>query len=262
MSPPRFYLPQLTQSPTCILDGAEARHATSVLRLKAGQTICLFDGLGHQAYATIVSASKSHLELEIQSLESPANELSRELRLVIALPKGDRQRTLVDAATELGVTHFIPLVTERGVAQPTDNALERLRRAVIEASKQCGRNYLMQVLAPVSVNECAQWLNPNSASTTANSHLSVVAHPYNEGTPPVALSQLLTTVRKDTTIVIGPEGGLESSEVQSLLQTGYQPATLGPRILRIEIAGLAAVAQIAAWLQDDSTALPYQPNAF
>src|SRR5205823_14535109 len=84
-------------------------------------------------------------ELSIIERREVSRELSFSLTLAVALPKGERQKWLIEKATELGVTRIVPLVTERGVAQPVESALDRLRRGVIEASKQCGRNRLMEI---------------------------------------------------------------------------------------------------------------------
>src|SRR5205823_8730666 len=92
-------------------------------------------------------------ELSIIERREVSRELSFSLTLAVALPKGERQKWLIEKATELGVTRLVPLVTERGVAQPVESALDRLRRSVIEASKQCGRNRLLEIAAPARVND-------------------------------------------------------------------------------------------------------------
>ena len=87
----------------------------------------------------------------------------------MALPKGDRQKWLVEKAVELGVTRIVPLRTQRGVAQPVEQALVRLRRAVIEASKQCGRNRLLQI------DEPRAW--PDFVADAADTPCRLLAHP-------------------------------------------------------------------------------------
>ncbi len=229
------------------LDGPESKHALSVLRLKEGDSIYLFDGLGHEAHARIVSTRKHSLEYEVmERVNDPV--ASRQLVLAIALPKGDRQKTLVDAATELGVSQLIPLRTQRGVAQPTDSALERLNRYVIEACKQCGRNHLMTIAQPVDIDA----LDAIDAHISTMSHdsppgLKLVAHPYaieSSASVPALHSQLNESIQS-ATIVVGPEGGLTDSEVQQLVSQGWSIVSLGPLILRIEIAAISAIAQIA-----------------
>src|SRR5262249_62180235 len=115
-------------------------------------------------------------EIRIIERREIDRELPFELVVAVALPKGDRQRWLVEKLTELGVTTMVPLITERSVAQPNGSALERLNRAVIEAAKQCGRNRLMMIAQPQAWGD---WIsqsairNPQSEIET----LRLVAHP-------------------------------------------------------------------------------------
>ena len=118
------------------------------MRATPGTQVTLFDGGGDEFSATVAQLRRSDVELSILSRESIDRELPFDLTLGVALPKGDRQKWLVEKAVELGVTRIVPLRTRRGVAQPVEQALVRLRRAVIEASKQCGRNRLLQIDEP------------------------------------------------------------------------------------------------------------------
>ena len=111
MSPPLFYLPQFSKSSRFHIEGAEARHALSVLRLVKGDRVTLFDGRGGEGVAKIVSVDRAEMELELIERTDTDRELPYSLELAIALPKGDRQRTLIDAATELGVSRLLPLRT-------------------------------------------------------------------------------------------------------------------------------------------------------
>ena len=258
MSPPRFYIPQLAQSASGWLEGPEAKHATQVLRLSIDDQLHIFDGQGGEAVARIVAVAKNRIQFEVVERPNHDRELTAELTLAIALPKGDRQRILIDAATELGVARFIPLRTHRGVAQPTDNALQRLERIVIEACKQCGRNRLMQVCDPRTLTELNSTDNSLiRASATdeldqvacQDKPLRVVAHPYDARGQRFALSHWLSGPKRPVTIAIGPEGGFTDDEVQHLIDHNWLAADLGPTILRVEIAAIAAVAQIAAWLR-------------
>ena len=249
MSAPRFYVPQLAQLASGCLDDAEARHAASVLRLSVDDRLELFDGRGREAEGRIVAISRGSLQFEVLQWLDRDCELVHRLTLAIALPKGDRQKTLVDAATELGVSSLIPLRTERSVAQPTDNALQRLARAVIEASKQCGRNRLMEIMEPRTIAE----LNTRASLFDGEvapvlPPLRCVAHPYDDAGRRKPLAQLLSGARRAVEIAVGPEGGFTEQEVVQLVADGWQAVDLGPTILRVEIAAITAVAQIAAWL--------------
>jgi 16S rRNA (uracil1498-N3)-methyltransferase len=150
------------------------------------------------------------------------------LTLAVALPRGDRQKWLVEKATELGVTRLVPLAAERGVAVANDATLDRLRRQVIEASKQCGRNRLLEIAPPVAATTYFQ------AGFTAAVRL--LADPQGE---PIARA----ASRENTIFAIGPEGGFTESELDAARQSGWQLITLGVRILRVETAAIA----LAAW---------------
>jgi len=146
------------------------------------------------------------------------------------LPKGDRQKWLVEKTTELGVTRIIPLVTERGVAQPVEAALQRLRRGVIEASKQCGRNRLMEIGEPRSA---AELFAENAVAETR-----LIAH---FGGRPMNATHFPFNI--DLIAAIGPEGGFTEAEVAAATAAGWRSVSLGSRILRVETAAIA----IAAW---------------
>ena len=245
MSPPRFYCPQIAASPNLaaaryFLEPAEAKHATSVLRLRVDDQLALFDGQGREALAKVIEAKRDTVSVEVIRWQEPDREQAVDLTLVIALPKGDRQKTLVDAATELGVTRLVPLLSHRAVAQPTDSALDRLRRQVIEACKQCGRNRLMEISSPITISQLA-------TSTTNLSDLRVVAHPYDISGPRLPLAQHLMNPPRTSMLAIGPEGGFTDEEVSELSRSGWSIVDLGPLVLRIEIAAIAAIAQLAGW---------------
>ena len=118
------------------------------MRAKAGTRVTLFDGSGWEFDAVVQRTGRSEVELAIAGRQEIDREARIAVTLGVALPKGDRQKWLVEKVVELGVARLVPLETERGVAQPVENALERLRRGVIEASKQCGRNRLMEIAEP------------------------------------------------------------------------------------------------------------------
>ena len=145
----------------------------------------------------------------------------------MALPKGDRQKWLVEKATELGVARLVPLVTERGVAQPGESTLQRLRRAVIEASKQCGRNRLMEIAAPQAWHEFLA------------GHRDV---PRRLVAQPGATARPMFQTCEQTVAAVGPEGGLTDDELARAVAQGWQPIGLGPRTLRVETAALALAA--------------------
>jgi 16S rRNA (uracil1498-N3)-methyltransferase len=223
----RFFSSQPITGEQATLDGPEAHHLLNVMRAKVGAKITLFDNSGAEFDAVVEATRRADVILRILERREIDRELPFDLTLGVALPKGDRQKWLVEKLTELGVTTLVPLITERGVAQPTDNATERLERAVIEAAKQCGRNRLMKIARPHPWQEWLQAPQPPAA-------IKLVAHP---GGRPLTESSL--TQRSPIRLAIGPEGGLTDIEIEQAISAGWQQISLGSRILRVETAAIA-----------------------
>jgi len=232
----RFFVGQAIQSDQVELDGPEAHHLLHVLRASIGQQVTLLDGSGFEFLARITAHDRRRAQLEVVERVQADRELAWELVVGVALPKGDRQRWLVEKAVELGTTRMVPLVTERGVNRPSSSALARLRRTVVEASKQCGRNVLMDF-------DAAQPLQ-NFLNDAPKSGLRIVAHPSGPAAPSSGLQLPVRPPGEPIFIAIGPEGGFTDTEWQQACESGWQSVDLGPRILRIETAALALVAAL------------------
>src|SRR3954447_7898311 len=144
----RFFSPHPITAGCMMLDGPEAHHLLHVMRASVGDEVTLFDDTGAEFKATVETLRRADAELRIIERREVDRELPFTLEVGVALPKGDRQKWLVEKLTELGITTLVPLITERGVAQPTASAADRLSRTVIEATKQCGRTRLMQISTP------------------------------------------------------------------------------------------------------------------
>ena len=239
----RYFVESPVASERAVLSGAEAHHLLHVMRAKVGTRVTLFDGSGWQFDAVVQRTGRGEVELAIAGRQEIDREAQIAVTLGVALPKGDRQKWLVEKAVELGVARLVPLETERGVAQPAENALERLRRGVIEASKQCGRNRLMEIAEPKA------W--PEFLMEGATAACRLVAHPTNPtkepngGTRrPSELGARRPTLLQDTALAVGPEGGFSDKEIALAIAGGWQPVDLGPRILRVETAALALAARV------------------
>ncbi|WP_428307499.1 16S rRNA (uracil(1498)-N(3))-methyltransferase [Lacipirellula sp.] len=218
------------------LDGSEAHHLLHVLRATPGMAVTLFDGSGHEFDAEVTACKRSTVELAILESRLVDRELPQPLVLGVALPKGDRQRWIVEKSVELGVTRIVPLITERSEKQGGD----KLGRYVIEASKQCGRNRLMEIAEPMRWND---WLAAEAPAMGGVSDAEAlaprrwVAHPT--GVRPTAAE---FAQQRSTLLAIGPEGGLSDGEVEAAVAAGWEAVGLGKRILRIETAALGLVA--------------------
>ncbi|MSR54449.1 MAG: 16S rRNA (uracil(1498)-N(3))-methyltransferase [Gemmataceae bacterium] len=209
------------------LEGQEAHHLSSVRRFKPDDLVTLFNGDGHEYPARILDVAKKRIRLQVMSVETPERELGFALHIASALPKGDRGDFLIEKLTELGVTDFTPLMTERSIVKLDDAKTEKLRRAVIEASKQCGRNVVMRVHPP------APWLE----WCVKQPGLRFLANPD--------ASQSLTSTGADAIVAIGPEGGFSTSEIQAALQAGWETFSLGSRVLRVETAAIVAATRLS-----------------
>ena len=233
----RFYSSTLIQPPRTEICGTEAHHMLHVLRLEVGDRVTLFDGSGVEYTARIEHISRQKVQCTIEDQQAIDRELGVELHLAVALPKGDRSRWLVEKAVELGVRRLVPLECERSVVRIRSASLSRLKKAVIEASKQCGRNRLMELSSPVSFS---QWSNEEQGDG-----LRLLAHPDQTARP---LQSIDACHRGDTVrIAIGPEGGFSPSELRAAAAQDWKVVTLGNRLLRVETAALAAVAAIGLW---------------
>jgi 16S rRNA (uracil1498-N3)-methyltransferase len=228
--PHRYFTSTPIAAGDVTLDGAEAHHLLHVLRARAGMEVVLFDGSGCEFDAEVTKCGRATVELAVRDRRSVDRELARPLTLGVPLPKGDRQRWIVEKAVELGVTRLVPLVTERSVATG-ERGGEKLDRYVIEASKQCGRNRLMEIAAPMDWSE---WLAAAPAEARR-----IVAHPTGE-----APGALHVASEQPTFAAVGPEGGFADSEVVAARDAGWHVVSLGPRILRIETAAVVLAAKL------------------
>ncbi len=235
----RYFAASPIAGERAVLAGSEAHHLAHVMRAAVGDEIVVFDGGGSEYRARVAGIGRSEIELTILSRADVDREAAARVTLGVALPKGERQRWLVEKAVELGVARLVPLMTERGVARESAAAVERLRRAVVEASKQCGRNRLMEIGAPESLND---FLNANAGAA-----LRLIAEP---GAPDVAevVAEFSGrgVARPLVALVVGPEGGFTAAEVELALAAGWQAVGLGKRILRVETAALALAWSVIA----------------
>lgn len=194
--------------------------------------VSVFDGQGRTWPARIATLGRDRVGLELGA-PIEASPSARTLTLAVALPKGDRQKWMVEKLTELGCTRLVPLVTTRGVAEATPGAVQRLMRSSIEACKQCGRTTLLEIAAPVPI---AEVLSQRDAAT-----LALVADP--EGEP---LGPTLAGHAGAILALVGPEGGFTAEELALAIAAGCRRVSLGPHVLRVETAAIALAAGIWA----------------
>jgi 16S rRNA (uracil1498-N3)-methyltransferase len=176
----------------------------------------------------VASIGRDEAVLDLGAAVVEAATRDAPLTLAVALPKGDRQKWLVEKLTELGVPRLVPLVTTRGVAEATPAAVERLGRSVIEACKQCGRDTLMAIAEPRTVAEVV-------AAHRATGGIVVA----DRGGAPLA------GFDRPVVALVGPEGGFTAEELAAVEAAGGRRVSLGPHVLRIETAAIALAARLA-----------------
>lgn len=219
---------------TITLGGDQAHHAIQVMRFKSGDELVLFDGSGLECRAVIQSANKKNLELAVIAASQTGSQPTRQIEIAVALPKGDRQKFLIEKLVELGVSRLIPLKSNRSVAVANSKVIERLKKQVIEACKQCERNVLMEIAEEQTV---PNFVSAVTATATVEKKC-LWADPYH-GVAINRLSQSAVSVPRFI-VAVGPEGGFDESESALALAAGFEPVRIGAHILRVETACLAA----------------------
>jgi len=219
------------------LSEEDAHHAVTVLRLKPGQHVELIRD-NRLWEAEIVNTDTHNVEVHtLSSLPSPEPKLA--VTLFQGLPKGDKMDLIVQKATELGAVRIVPVMMNRCVSRPDPKdilrKLNRWRKIAREAGKQSGRCMIPDVSEPVTLQQI-----PFLAFFPGK---NIVPWEEATGFGPLAF-KTSNPVLSSLGILIGPEGGIEASEIVMLKSYGFTPVTLGKRILRTETAGLAAVAAI------------------
>jgi 16S rRNA (uracil1498-N3)-methyltransferase len=234
----RYFVDELICDTSARLVGPEAHHLAHVMRARVGEVVVLFDGSGAEFSARIEQVGRAEIQLAVLAREQVDRELPLAITLAVALPKGDRQRWLVEKATELGVAELCPLETEHSGPQSVGASLERLRRGVIEAAKQCGRNRLMRIGPPMKFSDLV--------ATALTAGPRWLAHPGGTVLSTAIADTFAVDQPEGITLAIGPEGGFAESEVDCARAAGWQVVGLGRRILRVETAALALAAAVAS----------------
>jgi 16S rRNA (uracil1498-N3)-methyltransferase len=240
---PRFFVDEELASGSHLdIAGDAARHGATVLRLREGDPVTVFNGRGGEFSASVQAAGRKSLALRV--LEHHAIERESPLRvdLLQGISSSDRMDLTVQKAVELGVASIRPVATRRSVVRLSEErAAARLahwQRIVVSACEQCGRNRLPGVQAVQSLRESCE--------------------PRAEATQRFLLSPEATLRLRDAGIAegdrielaAGPEAGFSADEEELLIASGFVPVWLGPRILRTETAALAALAGLNALFGD------------
>ncbi|MBR0413711.1 MAG: 16S rRNA (uracil(1498)-N(3))-methyltransferase [Clostridia bacterium] len=235
---PKFFVNEPIEECT-VLSGETAAHIAKSLRMKPGEEVVLCDGKGYDYACVIESVSKSQVELKLAFKTPSESEPAVRVEIFQGLPKGDKMAEVVRKCTELGVSAFHPVVMQRSVMKLDQKSAEkkvaRLKKIAAEAAGQARRGIVPEVYA----------VEPYEKALEKNTCEKTILFYENGGRPLKEILEVYSAQQVESlALIIGPEGGFESAEVDFAKAHGAEVATLGKRILRTETAPVAASANV------------------
>ncbi|HEX8777941.1 MAG TPA: 16S rRNA (uracil(1498)-N(3))-methyltransferase [Rhodanobacter sp.] len=220
------------------LPAQAGEHVARVLRLVAGDPLTLFNGDGADYATTILAVGKREVRVQVQGREAVPRESPLRLTLAQGVARGEKMDLIVQKATELGVVCIVPLLTERSEVRldpaRAEKRLAHWRAVAASACEQCGRASLPEILPTQTL---PAWL----ATLADDGALRLALLPEAQSS-----ARELRPGGSGALLVVGPEGGLGERDTVALHDAGFRGLRLGPRILRTETAGLAALAALQA----------------
>lgn len=227
------------------IEGEDVKHIYKVLRLEIGEKISINNCEGEEYLGEILDITKVKVEVKLIEKLSLNNESPINIYLFQGLPKSSKMDLIVQKNTELGIKEITPIVTERVIVKSELNEfkkVDRWNRIALEACKQSKRSLIPKINTPIEFKELLAQLK----------NMDLIIVPYenqnNFGLKNINFENRRTI--KNIAVIIGPEGGFEYSEIDSLKELGAHIITLGPRILRTETAGFVCLAQLMYELGD------------
>jgi 16S rRNA (uracil1498-N3)-methyltransferase len=232
-----FVTPEEMQPDFLVLTGENARHA-KVLRLKNGEDVLVCDGQGNECLCTVSDVSEGQISLVVRHRQSSETEAAVKVSVYMAFPKADKLEHVIQKATELGVYEIVAFPSARCVSRPDDKSLkkklERWQKIAASAAEQSGRGLVPQVLVLPSYAKALE--------RAAQADKAILFYENEDGR---TLHMSLEEGSWNTvSLLTGPEGGLEASEVEKAREAGLEVCTLGKRILRCETAPLCALSAV------------------
>ncbi|MGX5730629.1 16S rRNA (uracil(1498)-N(3))-methyltransferase [Pseudoxanthomonas beigongshangi] len=232
----------LAQGRTFALPEAAANHLARVLRLREGDECVLFNGDGQDHVARLLSVGKREVQVEVVSSLAVDRESPLRLTLIQGIARGEKMDLILQKATELGIARIQPVNAERTEvkldAERLDKRVAHWRSVVVSACEQSGRTRIPEVSMPATLMQAAQACD--------SAELRLLLDPVGEQ----SLAGLSPPTGAGIAIAIGPEGGWSPRDREILLASGFLGLRLGPRILRTETAGLAAIAALQSRFGD------------
>ena len=222
------------------LTGEESKYIARVLRLVEGETVIISSSKGPEYLTTIIAVEKKSVLLKVESIDETNRESGLDITLCQSLPKSKKMDLIIQKCTELGVRRFIPFTSSRSVSRPDNKEgsekVKRWEKIALEASRQCGRRFIPPVENVIKFDDLLQKM-----ADLDNNVLKLI--PW-ESEDNKSLRQLSDNEIGRVILLIGPEGGFSSEEVDRAKKAGVIPISLGSRLLRTETAGLATVSMV------------------
>lgn len=239
----RVYIDQpLAPGAHVTLSESAGAHLVRVLRLREGEACVLFNGDGHDYDARLLSAGKRGVEAEVDGVRVVDNESPLRLVLLQGIARGEKMDLILQKATELGVAAIVPVFADRTEVRLDGERLEKRiahwRSVVTSACEQSGRARVPDVSPPRGLTEAVAALDADTLKLTLD---PLGEHRFDTLSPSIA---------GGIVIGIGPEGGWSEKDRDILRKHGFSGLRLGPRVLRTETAGLAAIAALQAKFGD------------
>ena len=219
---------------TVEIGGEEAHHAVRVKRLEVGDSLVLIDGKGRKLEGPIAAIDKEKRSGQWKISVSAAAGISVEARaepeivVFASAPKGDRLDEMIDGLSQVGVARWHPLMTKRTVVDPRPTKLDRLQRIAMEAMKQCGRTWVLEIGEATAISRVTRGARTVVADGTGQGKIGPI--------PGAGTLSLL----------IGPEGGFAPEELEGLRAGGCQIVKFGTHIMRVETAAVVAAAMVGS----------------
>lgn len=236
-----FYLDEVPDpGSTAVLDGPEGRHAATVRRIRVGEPITLSDGHGVLAESEVVAAQKDRLELQVLG-RRVADPATPQVTVVQALPKSDRSELAVELMTEAGADAIVPWQAARCVSNwesKAHKAVEKWRVAAKQAARQSRRAYIPDVADLHRTSDVVKLIRE------AKTNGAVVAALHESGAG--RFTELPFDGAPEVILIVGPEGGLDDSELTALADAGADIVLLGPTVLRTSTAAAVALGALGA----------------
>ncbi len=232
----RLVFSPIQQQEDCIHLSKEQQHYLKrVLRLGESDRFIAMNGQG-KSWLAQITEEKAQL-LDLIDLKT---ELSVNISLITALPKGNGYEQIIRSGTELGVNCFIPVLSDRTILKPSNNKVERWRKIVTEAAEQSERQIVPQIISPVTFNDAITNIIPAQSD-----RFICVAR----GSTVPLITCLQNIIQQNIVIATGTEGGWTDEEIAKAISHDFQAVSLGKRILRAITAPIAALSLVTAILE-------------